>query len=176
MSKSHVFKVIIGGDGGVGKTTLLYRYVNGRFLADTKMTVGVEFFQKEVQISEDIEAQLLLWDFAGQAQFRAVIKNYVSGAVGAFLLFDLTRAETLTSLGKWVETFKVEDPNLPILLVGAKFDLEDSIMVKDDDAQEIVKEFKLLGYFKTSSKTGFNVNETFKTLTKEIFKSKNIDL
>jgi len=87
MSKSIVLKVLTGGDGGVGKTTLLHRYVEGKFSSETKMTIGVEFFLKELMI-DDQKVLLQLWDFGGQERFRFLLKSYVIGARGALLMFD----------------------------------------------------------------------------------------
>ncbi|MBA7630506.1 hypothetical protein ES703_38028 [subsurface metagenome] len=88
MSKPKLLKVITAGDGGVGKTTLLYRYVEGRFLADTKMTLGVEFFLKEINIRGET-VNLQVWDFGGQDHFRPLLKDYSVGAKGALLLLTL---------------------------------------------------------------------------------------
>jgi len=175
MLSQHVFKVITGGDGGVGKTTLLHRYVEGKFLADTRMTVGVEFFRKSVSIGSDTSCQLLLWDFAGGDQFRFMIKNYVIGAVGALILIDLTRLMSLKNISTWIEMFRSENPNLPILLVGSKLDLEDQITVRDSDLLRIKEEYNLFDCIKTSSKTGYNVNEAFERITREILAFKDID-
>jgi len=175
-NRSLIFKVILGGDGAVGKTTLLHRYMEGIFLADTKMTIGVEFFQKEVFLSENIPCSLILWDFGGQKQFRRLIKSYVQGAAGALILFDLTRMQSLTSIPEWVGTFRKEDPNLPILLVGTKVDLEESFIVQDHDAEKVKEEHNFIEYIKTSSKTGLNVEKAFLTIAREIIKSRNIGL
>lgn len=94
MSKAILLKIITAGDGGVGKTTLLYRYIEGRFLANTRMTIGVEFFLKELNI-EGKKILLQVWDFGGQDHFRPLLKNYAVGARGALLLFDLTRPSSL---------------------------------------------------------------------------------
>ncbi len=175
MSKYHVFKIITGGDGGVGKTTLLHRYVQGKFLADTRMTVGVEFFRKVVEVDREFTCQLLLWDFAGGDQFRFMLKNYVIGAAGALLLIDLTRLMSLKNIGKWIETFRSDNPNLPILLVGAKMDLDHLITIKDGDLSRIKEEYRLFDYIKTSSKTGYNVERTFEIITKEILKQRILE-
>ncbi|GAH39257.1 unnamed protein product, partial [marine sediment metagenome] len=89
MSKPRVLKIITTGEGGVGKTTLLHRYVEGIFLADTKMTLGVEFFLKELDLDGN-KILLQIWDFGGQERFRFLLQNYIMGAKGALLLFDLT--------------------------------------------------------------------------------------
>ncbi len=100
--KEMLLKIITAGDGGVGKTTLLYRYVEGKFLTDTKATLGVEFFWK-VFNTNDKQIDLQLWDFGGQQVFRHILKNYASGAHGALLLFDLTNNSSLEQIDEWVD-------------------------------------------------------------------------
>lgn len=95
-------KIITAGNGGVGKTTLLYRYVEGKFLTDTKATLGVEFFWKVFNAKEK-QIDLQLWDFGGQQVFRHILKNYASGANGALILFDLTNKSSLEHIDEWVD-------------------------------------------------------------------------
>ena len=87
MPKKFIMKILTAGEGGVGKTKLLHRYVEGKFSGETKMTIGVEFFLKEVMIDGQ-QCALQLWDFGGQERFRFLLENYVLGAKGALLLFD----------------------------------------------------------------------------------------
>ncbi|MBD3194059.1 MAG: GTP-binding protein [Candidatus Lokiarchaeota archaeon] len=170
--KKFILKILTAGEGGVGKTTLLHRYVQGKFSAETKMTIGVEFFLKEVEISEQ-QCTLQLWDFGGQERFRFLLESYVLGAKGALLMFDLTRPMTLENLGQWVEIVRKGDPNLPILFVGTKIDLVDDIMVDDDYAKTFMEDLNLFDFMKVSSKTGENVEEVFKTLTERILEKQN---
>jgi small GTP-binding protein len=170
LGKPKIFKIITAGDGGVGKTTLLHRYIEGKFLADTRMTIGVEFFIKELEIENDTII-IQIWDFGGQEQFRFLHKKYIMGAKGALLLFDLTRLSTLRHLDEWVEISREEDPNLPILFIGTKLDLSNLIVVKDSDAIEYKEKYDLFQYLKISSKTGENVKLAFELLAKEIIKN-----
>jgi len=167
MPKRFILKILTSGEGGVGKTTILHRYVDGQFSADTKMTIGVEFFLKEVIIDEK-QCTLQLWDFGGQERFRFLLESYVLGAKGALLMFDLTRPITLDNLEQWVNICRKGDPDLPILFLGTKLDLTEDIMVDDDYAQMFQEEFNLFDYLKISSKTGENVFEAFELLTKKI--------
>lgn len=167
MPKKFILKILTAGEGGVGKTTLLHRYVEGRFSAETKMTIGVEFFLKETEIDSK-QCTLQLWDFGGQKRFRFLLESYVLGAKGALLMFDLTRVMTLENLEQWLGIVRKGDPNLPVLFVGTKLDLEDEIQVEDDYAQSFLQEYNLLGFLKISSKTGQNVGHAFEILTKKI--------
>ncbi|MFW9823384.1 MAG: GTP-binding protein [Candidatus Thorarchaeota archaeon] len=169
MSSPILFKVITAGEGGVGKTTLLYRYVEGKFLADTKMTLGVEFFMKELEIDKK-KINLQVWDFGGQEHFRPLLKNYSIGARGALLLFDLTRPSSLERIEQWVNICRGENPGIPIIFLGTKLDLTESISVDDEFALKFPKKHNFFHYLKISSKTGENVNLAFELLAREIIK------
>ena len=167
MTKKFILKILTAGEGGVGKTTLLHRFVEGQFSADTKMTIGVEFFLKEI-VLDGKQCTLQLWDFGGQERFRFLLESYVLGAKGALLMFDLTRPMTLENLQQWVTICRKGDENLPILFLGTKIDLANDIMVDDDYALSFQEKFKLFDYMKISSKSGENVLEAFELLTKKI--------
>jgi len=147
MPKKYILKILTAGEGGVGKTTLLHRFIEGVFSADTKLTIGVEFFIKEMTI-ENNECTMQLWDFGGQQRFRFLLDSYVVGAKGAFLMFDLTRVGTLKTIGQWVGILRKFDPELPILFIGTKFDLSEQISVDDDYAIGFKEEYNLIDYIK----------------------------
>ncbi len=136
------------------------------------MTIGVEFFLKEVEINNH-HCTLQLWDFGGQQRFRFLLESYVLGAKGALLLFDLTRPITLEKLEQWIEICRKNDPDLPILFLGTKTDLVDDIMVADDYALEFKEAFNLFDFLKVSSKSGDNVHIAFDLLTKKILERQN---
>ncbi len=167
--KNFVFKILVAGNGGVGKTTLLRRYVDGVFDDSTIETVGVDFFIKEVFI-EDINAHctLQLWDLGGQDRFRYMLENFVMGARGALLLFDMTKMSIITEILEWVNIVRIHDFDLPILLVGTKLDLEDAISVDKETALNVRNTFNMIDYIQTSSKTGHNVSEVFVRIIKYI--------
>jgi small GTP-binding protein len=169
MPSPILLKVITAGEGGVGKTTLLYRSVEGRFLTDTLMTLGVQFFMKELEI-EETKINLQVWDFGGQEHFRPLLKNYSKGARGALLLFDLTRPSSLEQIDQWVNICRGENPNIPIIFLGTKLDLTDSLNVDDNFALKFPKKYNFFKYLKISSKTGENVNLAFELLAREIIK------
>lgn len=169
MSKPIVLKVLTAGEGGVGKTTLLRRYVEGKFSSETKMTIGVEFFLKELNIDGQ-KVMLQLWDFGGQERFRFLLESYVIGARGALLMFDLTRTMTLENIEQWVKIVRKEDPELPILFLGSKSDLENDICVKEDYIEEFKQHFNMYDFLRISSKTGENVELCFENLSRQILK------
>jgi small GTP-binding protein len=158
-----MFKVVLGGAGGVGKTTLLHRFLHGTFLSDTSMTIGVSFQKKEV-MHGNTGVVLSIWDLGGQDRFRFVQKQYCQGAKAGVVFFDLTRLDTIIQLKEWVDLYRSVLPNMPILLAGTKMDLiddADMLANANEMAQETMDQFGLTSYFKTSSKTGEGVTELF---------------
>ncbi|TFG21234.1 MAG: GTP-binding protein [Promethearchaeota archaeon] len=168
MSKqSLVLKLLTVGDGGVGKTTLLHRYKEDEFITNTQMTLGVAFVVQEVNIDGTM-VMLQIWDFGGQEQFRFMLQRYALGARGAVVMFDLTRLISLEHIEEWVNICRKDNPNLPLILVGTKLDLDEHIMVGDDLALEAKEQYNLFDYIKASSKTGEGVHETFSILARKI--------
>jgi small GTP-binding protein len=165
--KNYIFKILLVGNGGAGKTSLLRRYVDGFFDESTIMTVGVDFFIKEISF-DNAHCLLQLWDLGGQERFRYLLENFVMGARGALLLFDLTRMPKIGEILEWVNIARLHDLTLPIILVGTKSDLEDIIAVDDESALHLKNTFNMIEYIKTSAKSGINVDKVFETLTKKL--------
>jgi Ras-related protein Rab-11A len=167
--KNFVFKILVGGNGGVGKTTLLRRFVDGVFDDSTIETVGVDFFIKEVSIEDiNVHCTLQLWDLGGQDRFRYMLENFVMGARGALLLFDMTKMPVISEILEWVNIVRIHDIDLPILLVGTKLDLDSALAVDNETALHIRNTFNMIDYIQTSSKTGHNVSEVFIRMIKSI--------
>lgn len=160
------FKLCIFGDGGVGKTTLVNRYITGKFEKDFKMTIGVEFYTKSLDIG-DKRVSLRIWDFAGQshAQFRNLLSNYISGASGGIFMYDITRFSTIKNIDDWFKILMkgLEDSKhkIPILLVGGKSDLENNRSVERDFAYEVAESNSLYDFIECSSITGNNIENIF---------------
>ncbi|MFX1273580.1 MAG: Rab family GTPase [Promethearchaeota archaeon] len=176
MKRKALFKVIVAGDGGVGKTTLLKRYIDNTFDLHTKMSIGVEIHQKVVEIEDSLKCELIIWDLGGQDHFRFLLDRFVDGASGALLMFDLTRDNTLFNLGQWTNIVRRHDPTLPCILLGGKLDLLENQTYNDEKAIKVQKEINCPHYLKVSSKTGENVNKSFELLVREILKHKEIDI
>ncbi|TFG19536.1 MAG: GTP-binding protein [Promethearchaeota archaeon] len=168
MVSDFIFKIIAAGEGGVGKTTLLNKYVEGKFDISTTMTIGVNIMNKQLVIDDKIEVNLQLWDFGGQERFRFFLDSCVVGARGALLLFDLTSITSFNKISDWVPILRKYNPELPILLVGAKADLDYKISVEDKYALQELENYKFIDYIKVSSKTGLNVEQTFRRITYEL--------
>lgn len=170
MKKQVLLKTLIAGDSAVGKTTLLHRYIKGEFIDSKTITIGVDFFLKEVEIDNQTNCHLQLWDIGGQERFRFMVKKYIPGARGALLLFDTTSWKSFVNIDKWTQLLRIYDKSLPIVLVATKYDLKEFSMVADYYAELKQKKLNMIDYIKTSSKTGLNINEVFKILAKNIIK------
>ncbi|MHA1791328.1 MAG: Rab family GTPase [Promethearchaeota archaeon] len=158
----YIWKLVVGGQGGVGKTTILHRYIHNEFLEDTKMTIGCQFHTQVLQ-RQGRMISLVLWDLGGQERFRFIQGEYVKGAAGAFVLFDMSRFMTLEATREWIKMIRENsDPNLPIVLVGTKLDLvaEGEQAMINESANALVQEMGLTAYVATSAKLNINVNET----------------
>jgi len=168
-----LFKVIIFGEGGVGKTTLIRRYLEGYFEDSIKMTIGVDFFMKHITI-EDITVSLQIWDFAGEERFRFLLPGYVSGASGGIFMYDITRQSTLNRTHEWMTIFKKEyakkenNELLPVIALGGKTDREEDRSVNLTYAKNRLSDFNCLDFMECSSKSGKNIEEVFITLTRHL--------
>ncbi|MBN2149955.1 MAG: GTP-binding protein [Candidatus Lokiarchaeota archaeon] len=160
-SFDYIWKIIMGGQGGVGKTTILYRFIHNEFIEDTKLTVGVQFHTQALE-RQSRRISLVLWDLGGQERFRFIQPEYVKGAVGGFVCFDMSRFMTLESTREWIDMFRQNAPNAPLVIVGTKLDLVDENEQQNimNAANQLVAETGCLAFIPTSSKLGLNVNET----------------
>ena len=159
-----IVKVIVAGPGGVGKTCFLNRLVNNEFNNNSELTKGVDFFSKTVSIN-GIDFNFILWDFAGQEQFKSLLSEFIDGSIAAFVLFDMTRLATLESVYEWIK--QLQSLNIPTLILGTKHDLThfNDLSFLDDYILELKKYNRnVIGYIKVSSKTGYNVNNAFNYL------------
>lgn len=162
-------KLIVSGDGGVGKTSFLNRLIHDNFDDNCKLTKGVDFFSKNLTVNGH-EYNFVMWDFAGQNQFKHLLSNFVDGSVAAFILFDLSRFNTLESAEEWIKKLN-ENGKISVFLLGTKCDIINfhEYIVFDEYVSGIINKYNnIIGYLKISSKTGYNVKEAFNSLLKRI--------
>ena len=162
-----LLKVIVVGDGAVGKTTLTTHFTYGKFIEYYKMTIGVDFFAKDVTIGNDV-VRLQIWDAAGQERFAFMRPNYYEGSSGGFMVFDVTRPDTFQSLDKWLSEVYKKCGKIPLFLLGNKIDLE-SRKVKKSHAERYAEK-QGLPYYETSAKTGEFVFDVFSELAYTLYK------
>ena len=162
MKQAYVIKIVVAGEGAVGKTSLIQRYVYNEFV-DTKMTIGVSFTYKDITI-DNRYFKLSLWDFAGETNFRFVLERFCFGAVGALLVFDLTRIVSFHTLPEWVTLINKGAGAIPIVLVGNKSDLaqQTNCGLTNLEIDAFWKKFELKEYIESSAKDDLNVEGCFK--------------
>lgn len=160
MAFAYLFKYIIIGDTGVGKSCLLLQFTDKRFRNDHDLTIGVEFGARMVSVGgKDIKLQI--WDTAGQESFRSITRSYYRGAAGALLVYDITRKDTFAHLATWLEEARQNgNPAMTIMLVGNKTDLESRRMVSTEEGRRFAENNGLL-FLEASAKTATNVEEAF---------------
>lgn len=159
----HLFKFLIIGDAGVGKSALLLRFADNTFTNSYINTIGVDFKIKTITI-DGIRAKLQIWDTAGQERFRTITSTYYRGANGIILVYDVTRTDSYENVRKWlVEIAENDCENAPKLLVGNKIDM--SRIVSTAEAEKFAKS-KKLDYLEASAKENEGVHEIFYHLTK----------
>ena len=160
------FKIVIFGDAGCGKTTLTQRYLTNLFVSDSKMTIGVDFEVKSLELDEK-KVKLQIWDFGGEERFRFLLPTYVKGANGGLFMYDITNYSSLAHIDDWLVVIKKKiDTLFPIVVVGGKADLADDREISSEEGIKIAQTRDVDGFIECSSKTGINVEESFQALTK----------
>nr|MDO8133565.1 Rab family GTPase [Candidatus Njordarchaeum guaymaensis] len=161
----YVFKTVFVGDPAVGKTSIITKHVMSAFRENYIPTLGANITSNDYVVG-NYGVTLLIWDIAGQEIFSKVREKYYGGAKAAFVVYDVTRAETLEGAKKWVEDLKHFVPgSIPLVVVGNKIDLKRKVSKEDGE-----KFAKKLGatFIESSAKTGENVSEVFKEITKAL--------
>ncbi|KAJ3678374.1 hypothetical protein LUZ60_002177 [Juncus effusus] len=166
----YVFKVVLIGDSAVGKSQLLARFARNEFNLDSKATIGVEFQTRTLSIDgKTIKAQI--WDTAGQERYRAVTSAYYRGALGAMLVYDISKHQTFEHVARWLEELRGNaDKDIVVMLVGNKSDLVTLRAVPTEDAKEFAQNESLF-FIETSALESENVETAFSSVLKEIYKT-----
>mmetsp|Transcript_8031 Transcript_8031/g.8550 ORF Transcript_8031/g.8550 Transcript_8031/m.8550 type:complete len:216 (+) Transcript_8031:243-890(+) len=165
----YLFKVVLIGDSGVGKSNLLSRFTRNEFNLESKSTIGVEFATKSITVdSKVIKAQI--WDTAGQERYRAITSAYYRGAVGALLVYDISKHVTFENVERWLKELRDHaEPNIVVMLVGNKSDLRHRRTVPTEEAMAFA-ENNSLAFIETSALDASGVDEAFRQILTEIYR------
>ncbi|KAG6677809.1 hypothetical protein I3842_14G045600 [Carya illinoinensis] len=168
VGEDYLFKIVLIGDSAVGKSNLLSRFARNEFDTNSKATIGVEFQTQVVEIDgKEVKAQI--WDTAGQERFRAVTSAYYRGAVGALIVYDISRRTTFDSVKRWLEELSTHcDTTMARMLVGNKCDLENIRDVSVEEGKSLA-EAEGLFFMETSALDATNVQTAFEIVIREIY-------
>lgn len=167
MDFEMIFKILIIGDSGVGKSNLFLRFTKNNYSENLKSTVGADFYSKILTVDQiSIKAQI--WDTAGQERYRSITNSYYQGSKGVLIIFDLANIDSFNNINRWVNEYKMNsDSNSIMVLVGNKCDLIDQRVISKEMAETKAKQLSL-AYFETSAKDNINVDLAFISLLEEI--------
>jgi len=168
--KKVLLKVIILGDSGVGKTSLMNQYVNKKFSNQYRATIGADFLTKEVMVDDRL-VTLQIWDTAGQERFQSLGVAFYRGADCCVLVFDVNVAKTFDNLDSWRDEFLIQaaprDPDrFPFVVIGNKIDMENTRVVSTKRLQQWCASKGDIPFFETSAKEAINVEQAFQTIAK----------
>uniref|UniRef100_A0A8C4Q5Y9 Ras-related protein Rab-12 n=1 Tax=Eptatretus burgeri TaxID=7764 RepID=A0A8C4Q5Y9_EPTBU len=167
-------QLILIGDRGVGKTSLLERFTGGAFTENCKSTVGVDFKIRTIDVG-DKKIRLQIWDTAGQERFNSITSAYYRNAKGILIVYDLTKRETFEELGKWmkmVDKYASEDADL--LLVGNKLDREMEREVRRDEGEKFARQYCGMRFCESSAKDNSNVDDLFHRLVEDVVRKVSV--
>lgn len=163
-----LFKIVLIGDAGVGKTCVVQRFKSGVFVERQGNTIGVDFTMKTLDI-QGKRVKLQIWDTAGQERFRTITQSYYRSANGAIIAYDITKKKSFASVPRWIEDVrKYAGSNIVQLLIGNKLDMEEYREVQLAEAETLAKHYDIISAFETSAKDSSNVEEAFVKMASEL--------
>lgn len=163
-SYDYTFKIILLGEPGVEKTALAQRFCFDLFNPSEKLTVGVDFYVKTIEL-QGKKIKLQIWDVGGDERFKFLIPTYCNGANAVMIIFDITSIKSLNQISELTQIVRERAGNIPIMLIGSNLDLKEVRELNREEGIEIANKYNLSSYSEISTKTGQNVEKSFETLT-----------
>ena len=160
-----IFKIVIFGEGGCGKTDLRKRFITNVFDSNCQKTIGVEFETKDIDV-DGKEVKLMIWDFAGEERFRYMFPKYIYGAMGGILMYDISNYSSFSRLNEWLSLINGTNQRFPIVLLGGKSDLDDIREITWRKGERFAKSMNFNGFIECSSKTCEHIKEAFALITR----------
>lgn len=164
-------KVVVVGNGAVGKSSMIQRYCKGIFTKDYKKTIGVDFLERQIEVGGE-DVRLMLWDTAGQEEFDAITKAYYRGAQACVLAFSTVDRDSFEAIETWKRKVEDEVGETAMVIVQNKIDLIDDAVVQPEEAENLAKKLRLR-FYRTSVKENLNVDEVFRYLAEKYLEQLN---
>ncbi|KAL3869804.1 hypothetical protein ACJMK2_042439 [Sinanodonta woodiana] len=164
-------KVVVVGNGAVGKSSMIQRYCKGIFTKDYKKTIGVDFLERQIEVNNE-EVRLMLWDTAGQEEFDAITKAYYRGAQACVLAFSVVDRDSFEAIESWKRKVEAEVGEISMVIVQNKIDMIDEACIQPEEAENLAKKLRLR-FYNTSVKENINVDEVFRYLTEKYLEKLN---
>ncbi|KAK0418433.1 hypothetical protein QR680_013553 [Steinernema hermaphroditum] len=166
----HLFKLLIIGDSGVGKSSLLLRFADNTFSPNYITTIGVDFKIRTITIDGQ-KVKLQIWDTAGQERFRTITSTYYRGTHGVIVVYEVTSGDSFSNVKRWLHEIDTNCDSVQKVLVGNKADDPDRRVVTEADARRFADSMRI-PFFETSAKENMNVEEMFNCITKLVLEAK----
>nr|XP_058972215.1 ras-related protein Rab-10-like [Pocillopora verrucosa] len=167
-SYDYLFKLILVGDSGVGKTDILFRFSDDAFNTTFQTTIGIEFMMKTIEL-QGKKIKLQIWDTAGQERFHTITSAYYRGAMGVMLVYDITQEKTFDNIPKWLRDIEENAPDVEMMILGNKCHMDDRRVVTKERGEQIAREHGIR-FFEISAETNVNIEQAFYTLAEDILK------
>lgn len=167
----YLYKIVLIGDSGVGKSNILSQFTRGEFTDETRLTIGVEFSTRSIDLDNKI-IKIQIWDTAGQERYRAITNSYYRGAVGAFVVYDITKYSSFNNIKKWITELDENTENIQVILVGNKLDMEHLREVPIYVAKNFAEKNNMC-FIETSAFNATGIDVAFHTLISAIHEKNN---
>ena len=169
---NYLFKYIIIGSSGVGKSQIMQRFITDTFHEKYGSTIGAEFGDKNIEIEDKI-IKIQIWDTAGQERFKSITTAYYKNCVCAIIVYDITSKDSFNDITNWINDCKIYSPKTVLkVLIGNKCDLKDNRVISTEEGQELAEKNGIL-FYETSAKEGTNIKEIFQNTGEKIYKNIN---
>ena len=168
----YTIKLLIVGDSSVGKTNIMYRFIEKRFSQSHMATTGMDVKNTAIDLKGK-KIKLQLWDTAGQEKYRSITRNLFLKVQGFLLVYDITNRDSYENLGLWIKLIRDECGHMPIIILGNKNDLEEKRAVTIEEAQDFAKDNKI-DYIETSSKSGENIAKAINLISEKVLETSEV--
>ena len=167
---NYLFKYIVIGSSGVGKSQIVQRFITDSFHETYGATIGAEFGEKNIEIEDKI-IRIQIWDTAGQERFRSITTAYYKNCVCAIIVYDIACRDSFKEVKDWIDNCKTYSPKTVLMaLIGNKCDLKENRAISTEEGQELADKYGIL-FYESSAKDGTNIKEIFQKTGEKIYQN-----